>query len=78
MAQKPEQIREAILTFAATEGDIFDASSVVIGIAGIGGRADVEAARNLSAPEAAAHGEDPVLQRALFLLDELLRLRIWL
>ena len=78
MADKPEQIRVAILAFAATDGDIFDASSVVIGIAGIGGRADVEAARNLIAPDATADPEDAVLQRALFLLDELLRLRIWL
>jgi len=78
MADKPEQIRAAILAFAATDGDIFDASSVVIGIAGISGRADVDAARNLIAPDAAADPEDAVLQRALFLLDKLLRLRMWL
>ena len=78
LEDKPELIRAAIVDFAATGGDILDASSVIINIAGISGRSDVDAACRMIAPAAAADPDDPVLQRAQFLLSELLRLHIWL
>ena len=72
------RVESCALDIAASGGDIFHATSVILAIVGAGGRSVVEeAATDLRRPRAADPADDTV-SRALFLLEEMLRLRVWI
>jgi len=72
------RVETAVRELAASGGDIFQATSIVLAIVGAGGRAVVAEVADDLRPQLADAPDDPVLRRAMFLLEEMLRLRVWI
>src|SRR5437763_714981 len=69
------RVETAVRELAASGGDIFQATSIVLAIVGAGGRAVVAEVADDLRPQLADAPDDPVLRRAMFLLEEMLCLR---
>jgi hypothetical protein len=72
------RVQVTALEVADSGGDIFQATSLVLAIVGAGGRTVVEeAAADLRRRQADGEG-NATLTRAVALLQEMLRLRVWI